>query len=282
MILPKLNFITGILTVIIATQPILQPIANATQPPANSSKQAKDKLPKNIFLLIQKDIQKRFGVSPQTLQLSNARRSTWDGCLGLAKPDRLCTQIAISGWQVIVSNKSQNRFWVYHTNENGKQLAYNITASLPRNAKIPTPGFVDRKNIIPTSGNSVIFQSAQTTGNSRGYYAWELTSDGTVTRRLITPNPSKPEKIKQLSKQEVKQFVDILNKNSFSHFNGLSYLNSGAVSEAIPKGIAADAVSYQLSNGGLVTEYTDTSPEQLPTKLSRIISAWDKLIKISN
>jgi hypothetical protein len=43
--------------------------------------------------------------------------------------------------------------------------------------------------------------------------------------------------------------------------------------------IAADAVSYQLSNGGLVTEYTDTSPEQLPTKLSRIISAWDKLIK---
>jgi hypothetical protein len=66
MILPKLNFITGILTVIIATQPILQPIANATQPPANSSKQAKDKLPKNIFLLIQKDIQKRFGVSPQT------------------------------------------------------------------------------------------------------------------------------------------------------------------------------------------------------------------------
>jgi hypothetical protein len=272
MILPKISLFTAILTVIIATQPILQPIAIATQPPANSSKQAKDKLPKNIFLLIQKDIQKRFGVSPQTIKLSNARRSTWDGCMGLAKPDRLCTQIAISGWQVIVS--SQNRFWVYHTNENGKQLAYNATASLPRNAKIPTPGFVDKKNIIPTSGSSVIFQSAQTTGNSRGYYAWELTSDGVVTRRQITPNPGKPEKIKQLSQQQVKQFVDILNKNSFSHFNGLSYLNSGA--------IAADAVSYQLSYGGVVTEYTSTSPELLPTKLSRITSAWENLIKITN
>jgi hypothetical protein len=274
MILPKLSLITGLLTVIIATQLILQPIANADQPPVYSKQTATNKLPKNIFLLIQKDIQKRFDVSPQTLQLSNARRSNWDSCLGLAKPDRLCTQIAISGWQVIVSNKSQNRFWIYHSDENGKQLAYNATASLPRNAKIPIPGFVDKKNIIPTSGSSVIFQSAQTTGNSRGYYAWELTSDGVVTRRLITPNPGKPEKIKQLSQQELKQFVDILNKNSFSHFNGLGYLNMNA--------IAADAVSYQLSNGGVITEYTDTSPEQLPTKLSRIISAWDKLIKIAN
>jgi hypothetical protein len=275
MIFPKLSIFTALLTLVIAAQPILQPIATADQPPVYSNKQTTtDKLPKNIFLLIQKDIQKRFGVSPQTIKLSNSQRATWDSCLGLAKPDRLCTQIAISGWKVIVSNKSQNRFWVYHTNENGKQLAYNITASLPRNAKIPTPGFVDKKNIVPTSSDSVIFQSAQTTGHSLGYSAWELTSDGVVTRRQITPNPSKPEKMKQLSQQEVKQFLDILNKNSFSHFNGLGYLNMSA--------IAADAVSYQLSYGGVVTEYTSTSPEQLPTKLSRIISAWDKLIKTAN
>ncbi|AFZ03218.1 hypothetical protein [Calothrix sp. PCC 6303] len=275
MIFPKLSFLTAILTLIITAQPVLQPIATADQPPIYTSQQiATNKLPKNVFLLIQKDIQKRFRVSPKTLQLSNAKPSTWDGCLGLAKPDRFCTQIAISGWQVIVSNKSQNRFWVYHTNENGQQLAYNTTASLPRNAKIPTPGFVDKKNIVPTSSDSVIFQSAQTTGNSRGYYAWELTSDGVVTRRLITPNPGKAEKIKQLSQQQVKQFVETLNKNSFSHFNGLGYLNMNAV--------AADAVSYQLSYGGIITEYTDTSSDQLPTKLNRVISAWDKLIQTAN
>jgi hypothetical protein len=248
--------------------------SNETQTPVSTNKQAKEKLPKNIYLLIQKDIQKRFGISPKALQLSNAKSSTWDGCLGLAKPDRFCTQIAISGWQVIVSHKSQNRFWVYHTNEDGKQLAYNVTASLPRNAKIPTPGFVDKKNIVPTSSDSVIFQSAQTTGHSLGYYAWELTSDGVVTRRQITANPSKPEKIKQLNQQEVKRFVDILNKNSFSHFNGLSYLNMNA--------IAADAVSYQLSYGGIVTEYTSSGTEQLPTKLNRVISAWEKLIQTAN
>lgn len=269
MIPTKLSIFTFIVTSIIAAQPILQPIAIASQPPTISQTPATVKFPNQVFRLIQKDIQKRFGVSPKTLRLSGTRRSTWDGCMGVAQPNQACTQIAIFGWKVIVSG--QNRFWVYHTDLNGSKIAYNATASLPRNTQIPTPSFINPKKIIPNSGSSVIFQSAQITGMTPEYYAVELTADGVLTRRAIGRNPGKPQKIKQLSKLQVQQFVNLLQNNSFSHLDGLSYLNMSA--------IAADATSFQLSYGGATVEYTSINTQQLPASLSRVIQAWQKISK---
>ncbi|AKG20157.1 hypothetical protein [Calothrix sp. 336/3] len=264
MMLTKHNFLAVMFTLVLTTQPILQPTVVAAQPPVNTSAKVADKLPSKLLRVIQRDIQKRFKVSPQTLRLTNARRATWDSCMGLAQPNRLCTQIAISGWQVIVSNKIQNRFWIYHVDDSGKRLGFNSTASSPRVGQTSIPNFINPQKIIPTSSSSVIFQSAQITGFSPQYYAWELTSDGVLTRRTITQNPGKPEKIKQLTQEEVQQFISVLEKNSFSHFNGLSYLNMGA--------IAADAASFQLSFGGATVEYTN------PGKLAPIVSAWENLI----
>lgn len=193
--------------------------------------------------------------------------------MGLPQPNGACTAIAIPGWRVVVFNQAKNRFWVYHTSNDGKMLAYNVTASLPRNASLSAPNFINKDKIIPTSSSSVIFQAAQITGFSSEYYAWELTNNGLLTRRAIARNPGKPETIRQLSKQELERFIDVLNKNSFNHFHRLSYLDMDA--------IAADAASLQLNYNGTVVEYTQTNIQKYPANLRQIISAWDTLQQTS-
>jgi hypothetical protein len=284
MLSPKFCLLTTLLSVIISTQ-IFTPTSatsqivgknTSTQTLAkNTKKPPVNKLSPSTFRLIQSDIQKRFGVSPSTLKVNAASRETWDGCMGLPKPDSVCTAIAIPGWRVVITNQAKNRFWVYHTSNDGKMLAYNATASLPRNAKINAPNIITTDKIIPTSSKSVIFQAAQITGNAPKYYAWELTADGVLTRRVTNAkNPGKPETIRQLSKQELEQFIDVLNKNSFVHMHQLSYLDMGA--------IAVDAVSLQLNYNRAVVEYTQTDLQKYPANLRLIISAWDRLLQASN
>jgi hypothetical protein len=274
MLLPKISILTTLLSVIIGTQFIvpINPTSQVTE--ANTIAQATkkpstDKLPQGTFRQIQRDIQKRFDVSASNLQVHAASSETWDECMGLPQPSGACPAIAIPGWRVVVSNRTKNRFWVYHTNNDGKNLAYNATASLPRNAKISPPGIIARNKLIPTSSSSVIFQAAQITGNSPEYYAWELRGNGVLTRRMIARNPGKPEVVRKLSKQELERFSEVLNSNSFNHFHRLSYLDMSA--------IAADAGSLQLNYNGTVVEYTQTDLQKYPANLGRIISAWERV-----
>jgi hypothetical protein len=278
MLSPKYGFLTTVLSVIIGTQ-VFAPISATSQvvdtsiiaqtPVKPTIKPNVEKLPQATFRLIQRDIQKRFAVAPNNLKINAATQETWDGCMGLPRPNGACTAIAISGWRVVVFDQAKNRFWVYHTSNDGKRLAYNATASLPRNAKINAPNIINKGKVIPTSSDSVIFQVAQITGFSSEYYAWELNNDGLLTRRAIGRNPGKAETIRQLSKQELERFTNVLTQNSFNHFHRLSYLDMSAV--------AADAASFQLNYNGAVLEYTQTDIQKYPGNLRRIISAWDSL-----
>ncbi|MBF2063652.1 MAG: hypothetical protein IGS39_04360 [Calothrix sp. C42_A2020_038] len=274
MLLPKVALLNTLLSVIIGSQVIFpvgvaNQVAEARTIAQATKQQSAGKLPQGVFRQIQRDIQKRFGVLPNNLQVHAASSETWDGCMGLPLPNGACTAIAIPGWRVVVSNRAKNRFWVYHTNNDGKNLVYNATASLPRNAKISAPSIIAKDKTIPTSSSSVIFQAAQTTGNSREYYAIELRNDGVLTRRAIAKNPQQLKTIRKLSKQELEGFTEVLNSNSFNHFHSLSYLDMDA--------IAADAVSFQLNYNGAVIEYTQTDLQKYPANLRRIITAWEQL-----
>ena len=53
-----------------------------------------------------------------TLRILEAQPRNWsDGCLGLAAPDKLCTQVITPGWQVVVTDGSRN--WTYRTDDTG-------------------------------------------------------------------------------------------------------------------------------------------------------------------
>lgn len=230
---------------------------------------------KALVNIIQQDIQMRWRVPMRTLSLSVAQPRTWDACLGIPPVNGMCAKIAISGFQVVI--QGQNRNWVYHTDNNGKRLAYNAIASQPLpKAQSLTPKFVVQDAIVPVVGENVIFQSATVTGHVRAYYAMTLSESGVVMRRMLNQSDrldSTPTVVKTLTPQQVQQFKKVLARNRFSHFDRLSYLNNDA--------IAADAVSLQFSSFGAVTEYT-LSSQVVPKNLMTIADAWSELLKESS
>lgn len=67
------------------------------------------------------DVSKRAKIPTAKLKITRYSRQTWsNGCLGLAKPDEICTQALVEGWRVVVSGN--NRTWVYRSDRNGRIL----------------------------------------------------------------------------------------------------------------------------------------------------------------
>ena len=78
-------------------------------------------LPDAVEAAVRKDLARRTQISPEQFKLQSARRETWpDGCLGLGKPEELCTQSLVSGW--LVQMAYHHQVWVYRTNQTGTNL----------------------------------------------------------------------------------------------------------------------------------------------------------------
>jgi hypothetical protein len=46
-------------------------------------------------------VAKKTNIQPAKLHIIEVKAKTYDGCLGIYRPDQACTKIAISGWQLI-------------------------------------------------------------------------------------------------------------------------------------------------------------------------------------
>jgi hypothetical protein len=57
------------------------------------------------------------------LVITAASPQVWDGCLGIAEPGTVCTQIAIFGWRAVAEGNGQT--WVYHTDMTGDDIRLN-------------------------------------------------------------------------------------------------------------------------------------------------------------
>ena len=81
--------------------------------------QKPEKPPDTVIDAVLRAIIETTNVEKNQLQVQKATVETWsDGCLGLAKPDEICTQALVEGWRVIVSDGDQN--WVYRTDRTGQ------------------------------------------------------------------------------------------------------------------------------------------------------------------
>ncbi len=98
-----------------------------TQSPAaeqvnNASQNQTSDLPEAVSNAVLKDASKRAGQSNDKLKIIASESRTWrDGCLGLAEPGSICTQVLVSGWEVKVSN-AESQTWVYRTNNSGSMV----------------------------------------------------------------------------------------------------------------------------------------------------------------
>ena len=127
----RLNLLTLLLAIVGATIFILgnSPTALAQislipapslqeEQPADIILSSETTLPPEVKNAVLNDAVKRTNKTANALEILEAHMQQWsDGCLGLGKPDELCTQAIISGWRVVVTDGLKN--WTYRTDDLG-------------------------------------------------------------------------------------------------------------------------------------------------------------------
>ncbi|NJK39623.1 MAG: hypothetical protein HC835_01900 [Oscillatoriales cyanobacterium RM2_1_1] len=80
--------------------------------------EASNQLPDAVAAAVLKDVMERSGLPQADLKIIEAKSQMWpDGCLGLAKPNEICTMAIVPGWRVTIRGSDQR--WVYRTNQRG-------------------------------------------------------------------------------------------------------------------------------------------------------------------
>ncbi|MBW4579109.1 MAG: hypothetical protein KME42_05970 [Tildeniella nuda ZEHNDER 1965/U140] len=221
-------------------------------------------LPKEVDQRLLNKVSEDVRIPATELKIAAVRPAVWDGCLGIFTPGTACTQIAISGWQTIVTGR--NGSWVYHLDRDGNRIVQNPTASRSRGGLIPS--FVPEQNKPPIE-SEIVFRSVVSGDLSGKETQMTLTSDGAITQFIIAPNiRSRPIVVKRLSQAEVKQFQQLLERQRFQNLNGLRYLTSTA---------SADYPTTTLQTTGATVQYIDLEKKNLPRALQQVIRAWEKL-----
>ncbi|MEL6605580.1 MAG: hypothetical protein AAFP20_20410 [Cyanobacteria bacterium J06614_10] len=77
-------------------------------------------LPPSIQSRLFELTREQFDSDADTLTVIEASPQLWNGCMGVAPPDAVCTEIAILGWRAVVSDGQQQ--WVYHTDNSGNDI----------------------------------------------------------------------------------------------------------------------------------------------------------------
>lgn len=67
------------------------------------------------------DLARRTKIPVKQIQVKSAIAKTWpNGCLGLARKEEMCTQMLVSGWQIVLGHGQHT--WRYRTDQTGKNL----------------------------------------------------------------------------------------------------------------------------------------------------------------
>ncbi|MEA5594709.1 hypothetical protein [Rivularia sp. UHCC 0363] len=97
------------------------PQIEITQTPAPPTNSTNNKLSTAVKSAVLSDASKRVSKSIAELRITQAEKQSWgDSCLGLAQADKLCAQVIVPGWKVVVTD-GKNEL-VYRTDEKGKQV----------------------------------------------------------------------------------------------------------------------------------------------------------------
>jgi hypothetical protein len=238
-------------------------------------------LPASVVSNLRSDLSKKTGIPAKKLRVVDAKQKSWpDGCLGLAKPDEMCTQAIVQGWQVILSNGT--RRWVYRTDTQGKvyrletpiQQPIKPRANRPPTNSEPVDVTALQPNPIPTHEQppklaaNVLFRSISSGGFIGRTYQTTLHKDGRMVRVMMNPDgsSSQPE-IRRISPIQALRFQHFATSR-LARFDQLNY-------PATPG--SADFFTVTLSTPSSTVRYADTIQSQLPKDLHTVVKAWDQL-----
>ncbi|HAJ58615.1 MAG TPA: hypothetical protein DCP31_04605 [Cyanobacteria bacterium UBA8543] len=223
-----------------------------------------DNLPDSVAKAVVKDASRQSNLPVSRLRVTQAEKQDWpDSCLGISEPLVLCAQRIVSGWRVVVEGGRQTL--VYRTNETGSLIKLEKDAISGNKQAVP----IAKSELPPPLSEGVVFRAIATGGFVGRTSETRLMRDGTVIRQIVQPSGVKtPAQTHKVSRQQLRQFQELLQQQRFSQFNQLSY--------PAPQG-AADYISVTLTSQSATTRYADLAQEQLPKPLQSVIQAWNQI-----
>lgn len=103
-------------------QTTLVPAPSLQEVPRDLLTSEVETLPAGVKTAVLNDAVKRTSKTVAALKILEAQPQQWsDGCLGLGKPDEICTQAIVPGWRVVVTDGLRN--WTYRTDDRGDAIA---------------------------------------------------------------------------------------------------------------------------------------------------------------
>jgi hypothetical protein len=243
----------------------------------NTGKQLRaETLPQSVLPLavarqLRQFANRQLGIPIAKLSVTAINPRTFDGCLGIFKPDRACPKIAIPGWQAVLTDGQ--RSWIYHLDRQASRIVQNSAASNAVNPVAISFSATDAAltpNILFTSSAAGDFTGRTITNT--------LSTDGKVTRLIVAPNiRSRPVLLRTLSRSQLDRFKSLLVRQGFPNLNGLSYLTSASVAD-VPT-VTFQAMAGNGSRTGTSTSYTSIEQQHVPKSLQTIISAWETIAR---
>ncbi len=236
------------------------------------------KVPPAVVNTLRQDLSKRTGIPTNQLRYIEGTPQTWtNGCLGLARPDEMCTQMLVNGWRIVFANGS-NR-WVYRTDATGQTYRLEPSANRAEGGlTAPKPVGKILRSQIPISElppkvqKDVVFRAIASGGFARQTYQTTLYQDGKIVREQLYPNGmSGSSQVRQVSQQQVRQFTAMLRQNKLYRLHRADY-------PATPG--SADFFTVTLSCQSCTIRYADSIRAELPANLQAIIQAWDELTRM--
>ncbi len=231
--------------------------------------------PQSLVNTLRQSLSKQTGIPAKKLRVIESSQKNWaNGCLELAKPDEMCTQMIVSGWRIVFSNGT--RQWAYRTDATGKTYRLETPTSRSRSPLPPKPAPMSLIQPVPLpetelppqlKGDEVfrVIASGGFTGQTR---QTTLLKDGQVLQVRLNPDgsTSKPD-IHRVSTAQVAQFQTLV-RRYLPQFDRYNY-------PAVPG--SADFITVTLSSPSGTVRYADSVQNQLPQELQTLVQAWNRM-----
>jgi hypothetical protein len=194
-----------------------------------------------------------------------AERVVWnDGCMGLNNGGG-CTRGAVHGWRVNVSLDKD--LLVYHT-DNDSTVKLNEAASQIGNVKTLKPVPIPANELPPPLDRNVVFREITSGGITGRTFETVLLNDGRLIRTRVGDANDSERNVRRLSRQQVRQFQQLLERQGSAQFKNLNYQSKTA---------CCDIPTRTLTSRDGTVRYNLGSIDGLPANLQAVVEAWNRL-----
>jgi len=234
-----------------------------------------NQIPPEIVSTLRQDLSKRTGIPANQLRFVAVSSQTWsDGCLGLARPGEICTQALVNGWRVTFAHGNQR--WVYRTNGSGSSFRLEPTKAASqfpteRDVSAIQPAQIPAAELPSRLQKDVVFRAIASGGFTGRTFQTTLYRDGKLVREQVSFNNTPGvTTTRQVSPQQVRQFIALLQQNRLHRLNRADFQ---------PAPGSADFITTTLSCPTCTVRYADSIQAQLPANLQTVIQAWNDLTR---